>query len=265
MAEIKKWPRFSEKKANILKQMFLAGESMNVDNFVKFFTDDATYQFSNNPTVYGPEGIKSSSVDFLKKVEGIHHHLMNIWEVGDNEMVVDMEVTYIRHDGKVFTLPCCDIIRLKGNKVQELYIYMDISPVFTTPEIQKETSIEKKFETNLIDIVKRLFELALANDLDTYVTLFTEDAIYKAGNYEPAIGKKGIREFATPVMERFKTVDHEIKNIWQKDNTVIAQVVVVYNRNDGKVFKIPVTNIIRFKGDKIHELRAFGDNSPAFS
>lgn len=133
MSAIKKWPNFSgEEKVEILKQLFLAGESMNVENFVQFFTNDALYQFSNFPIVKGPQGIKESSVDFLKKVEGVHHHLKNMWEVGENEMVVNMDVTYIRHDGQVFTLPCCDFIKFKGDKIQEMLIFMDISPVLNT-------------------------------------------------------------------------------------------------------------------------------------
>jgi hypothetical protein len=132
----KKWPNFSGDKIDIIKKMFLAGEAMNVDNFVKFYTDDAVYKFSNFPVVYGPDGIRSSSGSFadkhsfLGKVEGVCHHIKNIWEVEPNTLVVDMDVTYVRHDGQVFTLPCCDVVRLEGDKVKELLIYMNISPVF---------------------------------------------------------------------------------------------------------------------------------------
>ncbi|MBD2179771.1 nuclear transport factor 2 family protein [Planktothrix sp. FACHB-1375] len=126
----KKWPKFSGKRIDIIKQMFLAGEAINVNNFVKFYTEDALYQFSNFPVVYGHEGIKNASTGFLEKCEGVHHHIKNIWEIGEDTVVVEMEVTYFRHDGKIFTLPCCDTVRFKGDKVQELRIYMDISPVF---------------------------------------------------------------------------------------------------------------------------------------
>jgi len=126
----KKWPGFSGEKFDIVKKMFLAGEAMNVENFVKFYTDDALYQFSNFPIAYGPQGIRDSSGGFLEKCEGVHHHIKNMWETEDGTVIVEMEVTYIRHDGKVFTLPCCDTIRFAGDKVKELRIYMDISPVF---------------------------------------------------------------------------------------------------------------------------------------
>jgi ketosteroid isomerase-like protein len=49
--------------------------------------------------------------------------------VDDSTLVCEMTVTYYRHDGKEFTLPCSDTIRVKNGKVQELRIYMDIGPV----------------------------------------------------------------------------------------------------------------------------------------
>lgn len=133
----KKWPRFSGEKIDLIKQMFLTGEGMNVENFVKFYTDDAVYQFSNFPVVYGPEGIRKSSGSFedkgsfLGQVEGVCHHLKTIWELGDT-LIVEMEVTYVRLDGKSFTLPACDVIDFEGDLVKSMKIFMDISPMFTT-------------------------------------------------------------------------------------------------------------------------------------
>jgi SnoaL-like domain len=113
----------------LVREMFLAGESMHVENFVKFYNDDALYQFSNFPVVYGPQAIIDSSQGFLAKVKYCVHHIRNLWEVEDSTLVCEMTVTYHRHDGKEFTLPCCDTIRVRNGKVQELRIYMDIGPV----------------------------------------------------------------------------------------------------------------------------------------
>lgn len=135
----KKWPNFSGPRVDVVKRMFLAGESMNVENFVRFYTDDAHYQFGNFPITHGPDGIRQASgsfadkSSFLGKVEGVHHHLKNIWELDPDTLAVEMEVTYIRHDGKVFTLPCCDLIRFEGDRVKDLRIFMNSMPVFTTP------------------------------------------------------------------------------------------------------------------------------------
>ena len=116
--------------SQLVRRMFEAGESMNVHNFAAFYGDNAHYQFGNFPVVYGPQGIISSSDAFLQKVKKVVHYIENIWEVDDETVVVEMTVRYDRHDGKTFTLPCCDTIRVRDGKVQSLKIFMDIGPVF---------------------------------------------------------------------------------------------------------------------------------------
>ncbi|MBD2357587.1 nuclear transport factor 2 family protein [Tolypothrix sp. FACHB-123] len=116
-----------------------------------------------------------------------------------------------------------------------------------------------------LGILKQALTAVETNDVDTYITLFTEDAVYKIGNYEPVIGREGIKAFALPVMQMFKSVVHEAKNIWELGNTIVSEMNVIYTRQDDKVFAIPCLNIITFKGDKIQKYQAFIDASPAFS
>ncbi|HSA61033.1 MAG TPA: nuclear transport factor 2 family protein [Nitrospiraceae bacterium] len=130
MAEAGTATKSSGKNSELVRKMFEAGESMNVHNFVKFYNDDALYQFSNFPVAHGPQGIVDASQGFLSKVAKVVHHIKNLWEIDDENAVCEMTVTYTRHDGKAFTLPCCDTIVFKNGKVQELRIYMDITPVF---------------------------------------------------------------------------------------------------------------------------------------
>ena len=116
--------------SELVKRMFEAGESLNVLNFVKFYADNALYQFGNFPVAYGPQGIVDTSQGFLAKVRKVVHHIENLWEIDDETVVCEMTVTYDRHDGKSFTLPCCDTIKIRDGKVQALKIYMDVTPVF---------------------------------------------------------------------------------------------------------------------------------------
>jgi len=116
--------------SQLVRRMFQAGESMNVNNFAAFYADDALYQFGNFPVAHGPQGIVDGSQGFLAKVKKVVHHIENIWEVDPETVVVEMTVTYDRHDGKSFTLPCCDTIRILDGKVKSLKIFMDIGPVF---------------------------------------------------------------------------------------------------------------------------------------
>jgi ketosteroid isomerase-like protein len=128
-------PRYTEKPMSknqqLVREMFLAGESMNVENFVKFYNDDARYQFGNFPIAYGPKGIIDSSQGFIATVKYCVHHIQNLWEIDESTLVCEMNCDYVRKkDLKKFTLPCCDTIRIKNGKVQDLRIFMDIMPVF---------------------------------------------------------------------------------------------------------------------------------------
>ncbi len=116
-------------KAAIVKQMLAASDEMNVEKSLKFCSDSVLYQFGNFPAVVGPQAIAESSANFLQNFKALKHNIKTMWEVGDN-VIVEMKVTYTRHDDQVFTLPCCNIISMKGDVVQEMRIYMDISPVF---------------------------------------------------------------------------------------------------------------------------------------
>jgi len=116
------------------------------------------------------------------------------------------------------------------------------------------------------DVVKRAFAAVEANDIDTYVSLFTDDAVYQAANFPPAIGPEGIRQFATPVMQTFERVTHDVKAIWEPEpGTVVAEVELTYNRRDGKVVKLPCLDVVRLQNGKIQLLQAYLDIAPAFA
>ena len=115
------------------------------------------------------------------------------------------------------------------------------------------------------EIVTRAFAAVEANDVNGYVALFTDDAFYKAANFDPVIGPDGIRKFAAPVMEMFEKVTHDVVGMWEDGNTVIAEVMLTYRRRDAKVVTVPCVDVIKLRGDKIASLQAYVDLSPAFA
>lgn len=178
-------------------------------------------------------------------------------------MTVQMEINYTRVDDSILTLPCTDIFRMEGELVKEMLVYMDASPLFAMSNPESTSSPDQS--GNVSDLIKQVLVAVESNNVDEYITYFTPDAVYKIANTEPIIGQQGIREFALPIMQMFKTVSHDIKNIWELGDKVVCEVEVAYTRNDDKVFKFPCVNIIRLQGDKIREYQAFIDASPAFS
>ena len=250
-------------KSDIVRRMFEAGESMNVENFVKFYTEDAHYQFSNFPVAYGPQGIRESSVDFLNTVAKVYHHITNIWEQG-NTVICEMEVTYIRHDGKVFRLPCCDTIVFKGDKVQELRIYMDISPVFQTEQVQAPASTNSSDKSEfLLQRIGKMYEALHAENWDEFMSFFTPNLLYKVGAHDPVIGPQACRDFLIHIYKSLKLTTHNARGTWVVDNnTVILEMDANYvNKIDKSFAQVPCTDIYRFDGDKIYEWRVYPDPS----
>ncbi|ARV57823.1 carboxymuconolactone decarboxylase [Nostocales cyanobacterium HT-58-2] len=245
-------------KSEIVKRMFQAGESMNVENFVKFYTENAHYQFSNFPVAYGPQGIRDSSVDFLKKVAKVYHHIKNMWEAGDT-VICEMDVTYIRHDGKVFTLPCCDTIVFKGDKVQELRIYMNIDPVFETEEGPSQPAASSGSLTKKLE---QMYEALHAENWDEFMTFFTPNLLYKVGANNPVIGPQACRDLLKHIYQTLKLTTHNTRGIWEIGNTVILEMDANYiHKQDKRFVQVPCVDIYRFDGDKIYEWRVYPDAS----
>jgi len=113
----------------IVKEMLAAADAMDGEKYLSFYSDDVVYRFGNSPVLYGRQAIIDSSGSFFENVKAVKHDIKAIWEVGDT-VLVDMDVNYTLRDGKEFSLPCCDRFRINGDKVQEMQIYMDITPVF---------------------------------------------------------------------------------------------------------------------------------------
>lgn len=123
-------------KMEIIKRLFAALESgpddptKASDEYVTFLTEDAQFLLGNPAPMVGRQAIRDSLVAFCRQVKGIYHDIKQKWELEENVVILDMEVTYYRLDGTAVTLPVMDYFRFKGDLIQELRIFMDVNPVF---------------------------------------------------------------------------------------------------------------------------------------
>jgi FAD/FMN-containing dehydrogenase/ketosteroid isomerase-like protein len=114
--------------ADTVVRLFGRGEAFDSAGFISFFTDTPMYQFGNAEPCLTKSAIHDSVAAFFSAVSALYHDIRNIWEDGDT-VFVEMDVIYWRKDGSAVTLPCADIFRFEGDKVSELRIYMDATPV----------------------------------------------------------------------------------------------------------------------------------------
>lgn len=248
-------------KTDTIRQLIGLFEKFDVDQALTHFTDDALYQFGNYPPAIGKPAIEATTkASHMDQIKGIAFDIKHIWEAGDS-VICEMEINYTRNDDSVLTLPCTDTFLMAGDMVKEMRVYMDATPLFMPPQEGQGSP----GPVDYLELAKKMFAAAEANNVDEYITYFTNDAIYKVANLPPVVGPEGIREFAKPVMQMFKTVVHNIKNTWVLGDTVVCELDVVYTRNDDKVFSFPCLDILKMKGDKCCGLQAFIDVTPAFS
>jgi ketosteroid isomerase-like protein len=117
-------------KTDLVKQMFDAVEANDVKKYVSYFTPNAVYKVSNLDPVVGPDGIAKFAAPVVENFSKVTHDVKNLWEEGDT-VIIELEVTYVRKDGKVTKLPCLDIIRFDGDKCRSLQAFIDVSPAFS--------------------------------------------------------------------------------------------------------------------------------------
>jgi ketosteroid isomerase-like protein len=104
-------------------------DAMDPDKFVAHLTPDVTFRFGNADPVTGPAAVKEAVAGFFATIDGMTHHIRNVFEAGDT-VVAQIDVEYRRKDGKAVTLPNADILVYEGGLVRDWQIYIDVAPVF---------------------------------------------------------------------------------------------------------------------------------------
>lgn len=117
-------------RSEFIRRLIRLFEAMNVDEALTMFTGDARYRFGNYPAAVGREDIRTAATSsHLEAIKGVKFNIQGLWEFGD-VLVCEMEIEYIRTDDSILNLPCTDVFRMEGNRIKDMRIYMDPSPLF---------------------------------------------------------------------------------------------------------------------------------------
>ena len=111
-------------------ERFRAVDRKDIDGFIDMLTDDHKFIFGSRPPVIGKEDAREQVLFFWTLIGRLKHNIWRVSEVGDDLIFVEANVDYERPDGLWVTVPCCDVIRIRGDKICEQRAYLDQSPVF---------------------------------------------------------------------------------------------------------------------------------------
>jgi ketosteroid isomerase-like protein len=112
-----------------LRRVFATFDAKDVSTLASFMTDDVELRLGNAETIKGKTAFVDAVKGFLASIAGVWHEILTVYEDGD-AAIVEFDVHYTRLDGKVVTLPCCNVFRLRDGLIAEYRSYMDASPVY---------------------------------------------------------------------------------------------------------------------------------------
>ena len=104
--------------------------------FAAAFAPDGWVQFGNWPRTQGREAITEAIANFFSGFQSLSHRPVGQW-LDRRTLVLEAEVTYLRHDGRTVSVPATTIFRLapdvgdNGNpQANECRIYVDLTPLY---------------------------------------------------------------------------------------------------------------------------------------
>jgi ketosteroid isomerase-like protein len=104
-------------------------DAFDPDKFVAHLTEDVVFRFGNAEPAIGKAAVKEAVAGFFSTIDGLTHHIVKFWDVGDIS-IAQINVEYVRKDGKHVTLPNADILTYDGDLVSNWQIYIDVAPVY---------------------------------------------------------------------------------------------------------------------------------------
>ena len=110
-------------------KLFESIDAMDTEGFLAFIAPDGEFRFGSTPPVRGHAAIRAAVENFFSSFAALRHDLQRL-VVQDNTVVSEGEVTYTRHDGKVITLPFCNVFETENGRISRYRIYIDVAPLY---------------------------------------------------------------------------------------------------------------------------------------
>lgn len=114
----------------------------------------------------------------------------------------------------------------------------------------------------LVDHALHLFACGESADVDGFISAFAEPCVYQFGNLPVCYTRSEIAASMRNFIAVTRCFFHGIKTMAELPDTLFIEMDVIYWRLDGSSVQLPVSDIVRFDGDEITELRIFMDASP---
>jgi ketosteroid isomerase-like protein len=116
----------------LIRVLFVALDRGDLGTVSSYLHDDVVVILSNQEPVRGASAFADLYAQVAGTLAGLRHEIHDVWRAAEDPAVriVRMTVNYTRTDGKIVSLPCCNVFRLAESVVSEYQVFMDMTPVF---------------------------------------------------------------------------------------------------------------------------------------
>jgi limonene-1,2-epoxide hydrolase len=112
------------------RDLFATVDSMDLDKIIRLFAAEARVVFGNGQAMVGPDEIRAGITAFYDTIAGLHHGIVNEWNIGD-DTIAEFGVSYNRKDGRQVTIPCVTIFHIDvSGKIDNYRVYFDVAPIY---------------------------------------------------------------------------------------------------------------------------------------
>jgi hypothetical protein len=107
-------------------------DGMDANESVKLFAESAKLTFGNAEPMVGRNAIQTGIEAIYTSIAALRHRILQEWSV-DRDTIVEMAVTYGRHDGIQVTIPAVTIWRVRDDGlITDYRVFIDQQPVYAT-------------------------------------------------------------------------------------------------------------------------------------
>ncbi len=111
-------------------RLFSSVDAMDIEAFLDFIEDDALFRFGSEKAVTGKDAVRKALECFFASIKGLRHEILETW-FHTETVVCQGQVTYTRIDDSDITIPFVNIWRMRGDRIREYLIYVDVKPLYS--------------------------------------------------------------------------------------------------------------------------------------
>ncbi|MGC5172751.1 nuclear transport factor 2 family protein [Microbacterium sp. DT81.1] len=114
--------------------------------------------------------------------------------------------------------------------------------------------------------LENYYDAMETNDPARYSAYYAEDITLTFGNEAPIHGRQAVTEAFDGVLSRFRSLQHELVNVWSEAaGVVIFESIGTWNLHGGESVSVPACSVFTIRGDRLTDLRIYVDNGPVFA